>query len=280
MISAKIVADSTNRSGNRLSTFQVRVPKWILAELNTHRQLSRNYSSARAVPAKTYRKSSNYSPVNFGKNQPGMQGAEELEGFNLLLAKFGWEVGRVGAKLSHRILEASGLHKQYTNRVLEPYTWADGVLSGTEWENFLTLRCDADAQPDIMVLARQIRELLESNEPKLVEDGHWHLPFIDQSNNLEMAEMEQKGYCQQLISAARVARVSYGYGATFDLDKDYKRGRMLLEARIPHISPFEMVAVAGKGGSGNYQGWRQLRKDLEEEGDLCSFALKARLQEG
>lgn len=280
MISAKIVADSINRLGNRLTTFQIRVPKWLLAEINTHRSLSRSFNSSRAIPAKTFRQVASYSPVNYGKNQSGMQGAEELEGFNLLLAKFGWEVGRAGAKISHRILEASGLHKQYTNRVLEAYTWADGVLSGTEWENFLLLRCDADAQPDIMILANQIRELLGSNEPKMVEDGHWHLPFIDQSSKLEIAEMRQKGYCQQLISAARVARVSYGYGSTFNLAKDYKRGCMLLEARIPHISPFEMVAIAGKGGSGNYQGWRQLRKDLEEEEGLCSFALKARLQKG
>jgi hypothetical protein len=274
MISAKIVADSINRSGNRLSTFQVRIPKWLLAELNTHRQLSRNYSSSRAVPAKTCRKLSDYSPINWGKNQSGMQGAEELEGFNLLLAKFGWEMGRVGAKLSHRILEASGLHKQYTNRVLEPYTWADGVLSGTEWENFLMLRCDADAQPDIMVLANQIRELLKSNKPKMVEDGEWHLPFIDLNNQAELKELVHKNYSPLLISAARVARVSYGYGNSFDLDKDYKRGNMLLDARIPHISPFEMVAIAGSGGSGNYQGWRQLRKDLEEQPVLTKHLLK------
>jgi hypothetical protein len=39
--SAKVIADSINPFGNRLTTLQVTFPRFILAELNTHRVLSR-----------------------------------------------------------------------------------------------------------------------------------------------------------------------------------------------------------------------------------------------
>ena len=49
-IEAKIVADSIYKQGQRLTTFTVVFPRFILAELNTHRMLSRNSASSRARP--------------------------------------------------------------------------------------------------------------------------------------------------------------------------------------------------------------------------------------
>ncbi len=49
-IKAQIVADSNNEFGNRLTTFVVTFPRYILAELNTHRMFSRNSASSRAIP--------------------------------------------------------------------------------------------------------------------------------------------------------------------------------------------------------------------------------------
>jgi hypothetical protein len=48
--SAKVIADSINPFGNRLTTLQVTFPRFILAELNTHRVLSRNSASSRVIP--------------------------------------------------------------------------------------------------------------------------------------------------------------------------------------------------------------------------------------
>ena len=50
MTSVKILADSLNLSGNRLTTFELTFPRVILAEFNTHRMISRNAASSRAIP--------------------------------------------------------------------------------------------------------------------------------------------------------------------------------------------------------------------------------------
>jgi hypothetical protein len=276
--SAKIVLDSINPTGQRLTTLQIRLPKWLLAEVNTHRVTSKNYNSARAIPSKAFRQLSTYTPPQFLSNKPGMQGGEELVGFDLALAKFGWEFGRASAKITHQILSRSNLHKQYTNRVLEPFSYCDGIISSTTWDNFFAQRCHKDAQPDFQDLACQIREQLNQSTPQKLNREEWHTPFIDPLNHQEQLEMRKKHYNPLLISAARVARVSYGYLAgedgqnIFDLDKDFKRGSMLLDAEVKHLSPFEMVSMAvGKDmGTGNFQGWHQLRKEIEvsEDSDI------------
>lgn len=269
--SAKIVLDSINPTGQRLTTLQIRVPKWLLAEINTHRMISRNYNSSRAIPSKAFRHLSTYTPPQFLSNKPGMQGGEELKGFDLALAKFGWGFGRATTKITHQLLSRSNLHKQYTNRVLEPFSYCDGIISSTTWDNFFAQRCHKDAQPDFQNLACQIREELEWSTPQKLDRGEWHTPFIDPFNRDERLGMRQKKYNPLLISAARVARVSYGYLTgedgrnIFDLDKDFKRGCMLLDAEVKHLSPFEMVALAVEDemGTGNFQGWYQLRREIE-----------------
>jgi len=73
MISAKIVADSQSGSdGPRLTTFELIYPRWILAELNTHRMFSRNSASSRAIPIERVIESIRNSPaepIEWGKNR-------------------------------------------------------------------------------------------------------------------------------------------------------------------------------------------------------------------
>ena len=49
-ISAKVVEDSISEAGKRITTLQLRMPKFILAEFNTHRVFSRSTASSRAIP--------------------------------------------------------------------------------------------------------------------------------------------------------------------------------------------------------------------------------------
>ena len=49
-IEAKIVADSTNLQGHRITTFLLTYPRFIHSELMTHRMFSRNSASSRAIP--------------------------------------------------------------------------------------------------------------------------------------------------------------------------------------------------------------------------------------
>ena len=51
-ISAKIVADSVSPQGDRLISVLCTFPRIILSEINTHRMLSKNTSSSRAIPFK------------------------------------------------------------------------------------------------------------------------------------------------------------------------------------------------------------------------------------
>lgn len=50
MIKAEIIADSINQYGNRITSFVITFPRIVLAEFNTHRALSRNSASSRAIP--------------------------------------------------------------------------------------------------------------------------------------------------------------------------------------------------------------------------------------
>ena len=142
-ISAKIIADSKNEFGNRITTMVVTFPRYILAELNTHRMLSKNSASSRAIPFEKLLKSveeNPFIPIAWMKDHKGMQGSEYFEsGINDLIDN------HLRAKDSaiERAKEASarGLTKQIVNRYLEPFMWHTVIITATELENFFALRC-------------------------------------------------------------------------------------------------------------------------------------------
>jgi thymidylate synthase ThyX len=45
-----VIADSISPYGHRLTTFEVVMHRFVLAEFNTHRVFSRNSASSRAIP--------------------------------------------------------------------------------------------------------------------------------------------------------------------------------------------------------------------------------------
>lgn len=258
-VSAKIVCDSINALNTRLTTIQIRVPKWLLQEINTHRVFSRSYNSARAIPSKIMRREADFAPPIWIANQPGMSGNTEMRGFKLLVASTTWQALTAVVKLGHWILELCGLHKQYANRWLEPIVWVDGVITSTDWDNFLKLRNHRSAQPEIRDLASQIEQLLAENKPDYLDPGEWHLPYIDDEDVVIHNLQELR-----LISAGRCARVSYGFKDVKDSVSDLKRADKLLTANPPHLSPFEMVAMASGSlesfKSGNFRDWVQFRQ--------------------
>jgi len=84
--SAKVVADSVSPTGKRLTTLEVVFPRMILSEFNTHRMLSKNSASSRAIPAvKQLRKILDYPyvPNYIGINESGMQASKFLSGDDL-----------------------------------------------------------------------------------------------------------------------------------------------------------------------------------------------------
>lgn len=189
-ISAKIIAHSISPKGKELITWEIEYPRIILSELNTHRMLSKNSSSSRAIPINKVIemvKSNPAMPVRFGQHQPGMQdqGVEfdakvELAGFERKLS--GREAWIVAAKNACQVAEAmhkAGYAKQVVNRILEPFQRMKTVISGTELENFFWLRCDADADPTIEALANAMRGAKERSIPELLYPGEWHTPYVE-----------------------------------------------------------------------------------------------------
>ena len=142
-IKAQIVADSKNPQGDRLTTMLITFPRFILAELNTHRMLSKNSASSRAIPFKKMVESvqnNPFIPIAWQKEHKGMQGDEYFFGDNRIIEEQ-WLEGRDAAIQIAERLNKGGITKQLCNRLLEPFMMHTVLISGTEWENFFALRC-------------------------------------------------------------------------------------------------------------------------------------------
>lgn len=272
-IDAKVIADSINPdTGKRITTLAIKIPRIILSEHNTHRSLSRNFSSSRAIPAKKLRKEAwehPFVPIYWGANKSGMSADQQLTGFNLSMAKFSWKLAGKFAVMFHKMMEIVGVHKQTCNRIIEPWMSVVGTITSTEWDNFLRLRYDRNAQPEIIVLAKKIHDAIKASEPTVPENGI-HLPFID--------EEERKTFpIDQLIkiSVARCCRTSYAncLGKKSQPEEDIKLYHRLLGNG--HFSPFEHIALIPNHGrvakelqydlQRNFRGWYQLRAFVQPE---------------
>ncbi len=152
-ITAKVLLKTKNVfTGDVATTFELEYPRFIHSEFMTHRMFSRNAASSRAIPvAKTIEmvRSDPAMPVHWGKNQPGMQANEELQGNELAMVKGDWINSAEQASIVAERMSHYQAHKQIVNRILEPYVWMKVVVTATEWNNFWWLRDHKDAQPEI-----------------------------------------------------------------------------------------------------------------------------------
>lgn len=267
-IAARVVADSISVNGKRLTTFVLTYPRFIHAELMTHRVFSRNAASSRAIPAKKVRAAVRRDPavpVFWGKNQAGMSASQEVFGWRLVAVK--WLIFGLGLRLMLALnwaLEKLGLHKQIANRYLEPWFNITVVVSATNWSNFYHLRNHEKAQPEFRALAESMLEAHNASVPRLLTDGDWHLPFVEESEHEELGT-----YKAIRVSVARCARVSYlnheGRRSTYK--EDLALFNRLLADEPKHASPAEHQAAPASADtvSGNFTGWVQFRKLLDNE---------------
>lgn len=147
-IEAKIVADSINQQGDRITTYLLTFPRFILAELNTHRVFSKNSASSRAIPFEKMVKmveEDPFIPIAWQFDHKGMQGIEyvtEESDFGGISARNeSWLSARDYAIQQAKDLNSMDTTKQLCNRLLEPFMWHTVLLTGTEFENFFELRC-------------------------------------------------------------------------------------------------------------------------------------------
>lgn len=261
VIKAEVILDSMAPSNSRLTTICATYPRFIHSELMTHRMFSRNAASSRAIPVDkiiALIETSLAMPIHWGKNQKGMKAEIELNSIIALQAQSVWMDACRNAINSAKHLVELGVHKQITNRLLEPFMHMTTIITATEWENFQRLRNHKDAQPEIKELAVQIDCAMSNSIPVGRE---WHIPYLFEDEEKFNIELKLQ------LSTARCARVSYlTHDGKRDTSKDVELYHQLLTGSdVGHMSPFEHQAKAlnTKLRSGNLIGWEQHRKWVE-----------------
>lgn len=299
LITARIIADSISPEGQRMTTMEIEYPRFILAELNTHRMLSKNSASSRAIPVKAMHdhiRENTAGPVHWGINQAGMKAKECLDVEDTVEALLIWEQARDCALDFAGQLADLNLHKQVTNRITEPWMTMKTVISGTEWRNFWWLRAHADAQPEIHELATKMMTAYTKSTPQLLQPGEWHVPYVNTYRDTRTGVLHyldsKDAYITpeeaRVISSSCCAQVSYRKNDD-SYEKALKIYRQLIESEPAHASPVEHqatpmdidsmcrfepetwepgithVSANSDLWSGNLRGWIQFRKLISGE---------------
>lgn len=298
-----ILASASNTGCPPIYTIRMRYPRPIHGEIMTHRVFGRNARSSRAVPVRTMLNEVRripYVPWHWGKNQKGMQASEECNEPVMVtdirysdeygLDWYETNVAREEAWLKARdtcaeIAEAymdAGYHKQNPNRLLEPFSWIDTLITATQWDNFLWLRQHHAAEPHLQDLANLVAHAIEHADIQHLEFGDWHLPYITDDDYQWAAERflgeEENGWswlCK--ISAARCARISYKpFDGNASYERELDRYNLLITDERVHASPLEHQASPDNFNAangewdhphfhGNLTGWIQARKLVPNE---------------
>ena len=244
--SATVVADSVSTCTGkpaRLTTFSIRYPRMIHAELMTHRIFSRNASSSRAIPvAKQLARivADPAVPVEWGSNKPGMQAGEALTTEQQALAEDVWARACASAVGFSEEMDKLNVHKQITNRLAEPFAHIAVIVSFTEAANFFSLRHHPMAQPEFQRLAALMADAFRSSSPTTLGANEWHLPYISDAERSSMSVQD----CIK-ASVARCARVSFNNhdGTAPNILKDISLHDTLVVQKPLHASPAEHQAT-------------------------------------
>lgn len=245
-------------------TFELRYPRPIHGEFMAHREFERNGRSSRAVPVKTMLKEvwrDPFVPDYIGSNQPGMQAGNEIMGFKRSLTKFLWRsTSRVACVTAWSMLKL-GVHKQIPNRLLEPFSYIDVVITTCSMDNFFALRIHPDAEPHMQELALTMYYALEEYlHCNMAKKDRYHLPYVEEEdreevvqylidNQMPTTEAEIIGTLIKL-SVVRCARVSYRpFDGKGDIKSELARYWKLIESRPVHASPAGHQAFADTKGS-------------------------------
>lgn len=293
--SARVLLDSISPRGHRVTTMEVVMHRFVLAEFNTHRAFSRNSASSRARPARRVIQEVSDDPalpLSWPREQRGMRGGDEVSVEDMSYGAEIWRDAAENAVKSASELTRLGVHKSVVNRLLEPFLWHTVIVTGDEeaYVNFFVQRCSPLAQPELRAAANAMLHAHTESDPCELDYDEWHTPLIQPEDvDLINAEVLYRNsiYWQanpnwswweltNRVSAARCARVSYlTHEGKRDVTKDLELYDRLVSADPPHWSPLEHVCrpwsedpvydgiVAGGFPRGNLRGWVQLRHVVE-----------------
>ena len=291
-------ASECTTTGKSIFSLELEYPRIIHSQLLTHRVFSKNSSSSRAVPVTKMVDQLITDPAEpiFTGKKAGMSGGEITQAqADQAMLIHGMAMGT--AVQAAIMMDELGIHKQNANRYLEPFQNIKIVLTSTEWENWDWLRVDADAQPEVKLLAEMVLDARESAEVMSLKPGEWHLPYVlrnrDVSGHLgyyieTTKEGDDKPSYRELSleQAKDISMSSCGQASYRRLDTSLEKAEdiipKLFNGKKVHASPSEHQAtpIASKGNiydwedgvthmdrkgalwSGNFKGWIQNRQLL------------------
>ena len=288
-IRAAVLAKSIAK-GITITTFLIDFPRFILAELNTHRAVSKNGASSRAIPVAQQIervKNNPVVPIHFGLNQAGMSADTEVDENTKNKGVYEWLFNANRSVVGAQILQGMGVHKQVVNRIMEPYSFMRMVVTATEWDNFFWLRLHKDADPHIAELARVMLHAYQQTPAVVLTEDCWHTPFFAQGFWSPIVENAHGITAQEAIehSMSCCAQTSYR-----KLDMSTEKTEAIVERLFNgercHASPSEHIAKpiefthcepfteathidsSNNLWSNNFKGWHQYRQRISN--NVCT----------
>lgn len=276
-IDAKVIEHSVYQ-GQELITFVIQSYKAVDAEFEKHRMISSNSSSDRAIPFNKMKDKEFFIPDDIRLNEKGMQGYTQAD--KTLKEEFKWDLHELRNHVIEVLSLYPAIHKQHLNRYLLPWSYQTKVatMNKDQFYYFLSLRKADGADPTMIKLAEKMEEAYNWSQPKVLEYGEWHLPFVTDE---EKDQYSNDNLCK--MSSARCAKISYNNhdGTDNSFDKDNALFTMLYEEN--HRTPMEHQATpmrelfntgsewekgvthmdrSGRLHSGNFTGFIQYRQLL------------------
>src|SRR5512144_2210274 len=169
---AKVIADSyCEATGKRIISIETRYPRIIHEELLTHRAFSRSASGSRAIPVEKMIaevRQDPFIPKRWGSNKRGMQAGEDIPYDSRVEAAAAWLSAHREAVSASDRLRRLNVHKHLANRIIEPWSYINVIITATEWDNFFMLRCHSAAAEEMQDLANAMLEAVKVSAPRIL----------------------------------------------------------------------------------------------------------------
>ena len=173
-INAKIIADSKNTQGDRVTTMLLTYPRFIHGELLTHRMFSKNSASSRAIPfEKMVRmvQEDPFIPIAWQKEHTGMQGSEYFQPHETFISENPMD------KFAKGISSEDSTAKVIVDRLKAEWLWGADMAIQTA-KNLHNMGVLYHPNGDITKLTGDDRGLTKQLCNRLLEPYMWHTVLL------------------------------------------------------------------------------------------------------
>lgn len=222
----------TEKSKTGLITIVLEVPYYVWVEFLTHRRISKNATSNRAMKMERNVEMGYYIPDTFYTQGEGMA-SSRVPVDNQAKALETWKMVWGYSTACFHGLTQLGVSREQASRVLPAFKMMKGIATATEdaWTKFLELRDNPLADVAMQEFAAKVRDAIGIAQWKI---DYRHAPYLSGIQNSVFYPVGKL----VLECAARIARVSYDKAGSGK--SDYDLGKRLLDNK--HMSCFDHIA--------------------------------------